>query len=1321
MSDTLLVPIHLDALCLEEEQDALRAMADYKLLPYVFQEQTHGAGQDNLSEQILAPLFNQEFELQAGIHLHWSLPDALTNGQHDETGTTFRQVPNRWLILRQGGDQGEKQWIIESDYLYPVVDEPSARPRPINVLIEPPDLATVDPDDASTYQYQRYRYMGRSWELGQWSSADGTKEHAEALTVIGNRVTVPIFDEVKATFAAFYPNCHSVFGFCDRDYSTNTPPPGLQYDVIGYYSDQEQDCLKLFLEENQDDIDQQLPINEGLLEILQAEFGWTIDLEQIEGEFPQTTLYHSRITFSGSGNSATDGVNSLSQPSIAVADSAQDAIAAYLAHSFNSELNKTGETVRKAVENKLEAVQLLEKLESRKLDVDAKFLEGRHQRTFGTQHDGYLWTILPQTSRDNQLKTNQPHHQRLPENLAAALNELNRLQEEYNQAWLDMESLRRQLYSQWYYFMNNQDEDDGNFYNTINTACLVPLRTAIAQAGALEFTQDEGNASITANSLPFGIVSQLNGHFNDYVDAIQAAAEGDFDDWDYITGEYANCGVTFDSPTVTTITDGEAWQIEDGGQIYDVKVEGGIFNIYVPANPSQIAAQVVSAMNNLREAMASSGNLATSYNLCRFPSQNYWRANEPVILLTGDAAKAPLRFGQDGRLRDDDYLECQLLDFDVATIIDHLEQLQEQINSLQPQPGEDSINFITWKEQPWNPFAFHWSVLAYPCRDMIGGVTQDYHPNQILDNYSLEPNAIELQLKAGKESSFTPNGNSYTGFSLLSPSIGVDLIERLIYYLTEELLPSYYVAKSIPVNDRTSNYFIDHFEEIRDWYYSETGLNEQDQELQVQDPIFVALWAYEEMQTLESMAQSIGGFNDTLLLAQPTLQLEVDDPISLDETAKVFHEQVRWTLGDSLQYKFLPGDIFNPIRSGKMEINQLWLVDSFGQHQEVIGQEVPTEVVTTYRMTPAASGADNKILLPPRLAQPARINFHWLAANALQTVEMTKRPARTPVCGWILPNNLDSNLAIYDHQGLSLGSIDRAGNWRNAPEVTIDLDGSYRPLLSNHHLQKLVHHLLEQGIDFQQQFLSTLDNSLATIDPESFAEHPSLALLIGRPIAIVRATFSLEVQGLPAWDPTVKIEDEDQVPVTSGFTEVKIPIRLGDYQQLNDGLVGYWKEKSVGNEGDYEYEDKIFYAPQSRLVNHHQIQTEAEGLVYFEQTVDAPPQGVTMLIDPRGVVHATCGVLPNQELRLPAENYNQALQALEVNFLSTPVLCDRDEIAIPLSEEPGAIWSWLSLVQENWSEKVKIKPVNYKAIFSKSQQASEGWLQLSRVNQEEES
>ena len=1302
MSNTLLVPIHIDALCLAQPQEAVRAMADYSLLPYKFQGDTHATGDLNLAKQILSPLFNHEFTLKAGIHLHWSLPDALTNGEHDHIGTTFPQVPNRWLILRKGGYHGEKQWIVESDYLYPTLQPGDNSPPPdaVNILIEPPNLADVNPDDPSTYQYQRFRYMGRTWELSQWNPR-GQREYADALTALGPHQTVSILDSVKGTFAAFYPNCYSVFGFRDPDYHTDTPPSGLQYDVIGWYSDASQDCLQQFLRKHSG------KGNAELLEILQEDFSWT--MEGLQG-FPQRTVYHSRMTFSGSGGSAAQKIASLSQPTIAVANSAPEALAAYLADAFSA----NDANIRKEVEEKLEALNISERLDGRKLDIGAKFREGRHERGFGTENDGFLWTILPEVTANesNNTREGQVTQESLPTNLAHQLNQLNVLQEKYNQAWLNIESLRRQLYGQFYYYMNNQSEGDGEFYDTIYDTTLFLTRQAIAKAGELEFADQGGNVTVRAKTLSFGIASKLDDTFSDenlsyYFEILNEAASSDYDDWDDIASEFEACGATLSSrPDVTTITNNQAWRVRDGGVNYEVKLEEGILSIYVPPTSSQTAYQLVNAINSLLGAIASHNNSSSNkYRLSQFPSQNYWIANDPVILLEGEAAKASSRFGQDGRLREDGYLECTPCDLNVANITNNIGNLENLINRL----NKSNINFISWNEQPWNPFAFHWSILDYPSRHTSNGNVQDYSANQILDNYSLEPNAIDLQLKSGRESSFVPSANTYSGFSLLTPSASLGLTQRLTKYLTKQL--------KITPDDLKQN-----IGSIKNNYENEHSLYSQ--QAQANDPMFVALWAYEQMQTRHCQAQAIGGFNDTLLVAQPSFWLEVSNPLTTNSDEQISLEEIAWTLGDSLQYQINYGDIFNPVRSGAMAINGLWLIDSFGQHQAVVdlGNEGSAQVVTTAQMMPPPSNNPYQVLLPPRLAQPARLNFHWLAADEWHEVEMTTAPTRTPVCGWVVPNNLDSTLGIHDYQGKALGIIDTAGNWRNAPGANIPRNGNGRPDLSgtNVHLNKMVNYLLDQGASFQQQFISTLDNSLETIDPESFAEHPSLALLVGRPVALVRATFSLEVKGLPARDPQVKIEDKNQAPATHGFETVKFPIRLGDYNQLNDGLVGYWQEDPTGNSRDYNYAGNVFYAPQCNLRDDtNKIQTEAEGLVYFEQTVDAPPQAVTMLIDPRGLIHATCGILPNRELRLPSENYSQALRAIEVNFLSTPVVCNQGEIALPLPKEPEFVWHWLSLNGESWSETETIKPVNTKASFSKPQQIYEGWLQLSRVEDQD--
>jgi hypothetical protein len=123
-AQVLMVPIHLDALCLKSDRSVVETMADFSRLPYFNGGCDVNPDVANLSEEILSqPFQDRSLQLKAGIHLHWALPDALTRGvqqkknpvdQDDEKSIVFPQVPNRWLVTRTEATQ-RKHWIVESD------------------------------------------------------------------------------------------------------------------------------------------------------------------------------------------------------------------------------------------------------------------------------------------------------------------------------------------------------------------------------------------------------------------------------------------------------------------------------------------------------------------------------------------------------------------------------------------------------------------------------------------------------------------------------------------------------------------------------------------------------------------------------------------------------------------------------------------------------------------------------------------------------------------------------------------------------------------------------------------------------------------------------------------------------------------------------------------------------------------------------------------------------------------------------------------------------------------------------------------------------
>ncbi len=125
MNNVLLVPLHLDALCLKKDLSVIEAKVDFSRLPYWDGKCEINHDVANISEELLAhPFEDRGLQLKAGVHLHWALPDALTKGVIGENGTRFPAVPDRWLVTRSrkekdGTERIEHQWIVESDYLYP--------------------------------------------------------------------------------------------------------------------------------------------------------------------------------------------------------------------------------------------------------------------------------------------------------------------------------------------------------------------------------------------------------------------------------------------------------------------------------------------------------------------------------------------------------------------------------------------------------------------------------------------------------------------------------------------------------------------------------------------------------------------------------------------------------------------------------------------------------------------------------------------------------------------------------------------------------------------------------------------------------------------------------------------------------------------------------------------------------------------------------------------------------------------------------------------------------------------------------------------------
>lgn len=1175
MSNILLVPVHLDALVLDRDQMVVETTADFSRLPYCFNKYDINPDIANISEELVAtPFHNENLLLKAGIHLHWSLPDALTKALYvrDDAGTgrqVFPLVPNRWLVTRcDNNNKVQKEWLVESDYLYKpyTASDPALLNAPASVV----DGVAMPyrPDKKG----QPFRFMGRSVEVARYNPNEPNDYYPE-LTAVGYG---------EPTFAAFYPNCYSVFGFFDDEYSGRKD--GRQYYVTGWYGNPANDVLRTHVHNEQE---------------LKETFKWAIDREG--HDFPARMVCYARLTL----GQATPKLRS-QQVTVAIGNTGTEALSACLTKKLLG--------AKKVVEDHLEAMHLSATLAHRQLDVGPKFSEARHEKGFMAVSRGTLWTVRAESDDDSAADASETTVQiTLPPDLGSLLNILNKRQSEYDRAWQQIESERVQLFSDWYKYM----------------LCVYPP----------EDTRDA------------------------------------YPDLDMVASYIANRVASVETKIAHT---GKIEVTEEKKRVAGSVVSGR-------AGSQSAAAGLAQAINDLQEFIDEHKECAT-YKLKQTSGPRYWQPTEPSILLEGDLAEASVRHGHDTRGKD--FLTTQLWTGTDAAFDPRDPNWREKIRKKLAEIADpdNDFAFTTWTGQPWNPFLLEWVVEVSPLanKSNIDPSTGRFNENFITDNYQLVENDVDLSLKQGKGAT-TSAANLYSGRSILTPHAAAQLVNETEDHLEREVLPQYYREANVAVSADSRAFLRQNMTGIEEWYRAranKAGLLAAPEENR--DPNLTAFGALNALKSTKSLSQALSGFNDALLMHKQTSQLHIADPLGFDDYQS-FAELVGVTVSNSIYSAPAPQNDFNPIRTGVMKIHRLRLIDTFGQIKDLdVSKILLSDLLDDGTGKPVVS-------LPPRLMQPARINFRWLAADADEE-EMNDHPATTPICGWVLANNLDNSLMVYDNTGKALGSLvkkDTGPKWVPAPG---GLGVATTAGIANKHLRKIVDTIQDwdRESDFLNDFITAIDSAVKNIEPENFARHQDLALLMGRPLALVRASVNLELKGLPAthqgWNEfrqDVQREERDD----NGFTRVRFPIRIGEYKQFNDGTVGYWKEKN-GN-----YEDNAFFAPQSdaaatfkgsaHLKTH---KSDPEAMVFF-QTVEASPQILTLLIDPRGLVHATTGVVPAKAINIPPDQYSAALQAIEITFLSTPLLTDAGKIHLPLPDEAGYQWSWLHQdLKHTWSE-----------------------------------
>jgi hypothetical protein len=340
-----------------------------------------------------------------------------------------------------------------------------------------------------------------------------------------------------------------------------------------------------------------------------------------------------------------------------------------------------------------------------------------------------------------------------------------------------------------------------------------------------------------------------------------------------------------------------------------------------------------------------------------------------------------------------------------------------------------------------------------------------------------------------------------------------------------------------------------------------------------------------------------------------------------------------------------------------------------------------------------AGATETFVQVPPALVQPARLDFDLISATDDSVVFGPTAPGADPVCGWILPNHLDASLMAYDSGGTALGELSvGVGLSGTAQPCWTPAPGSPYQTLAQiaaaiPHFGPFLATLGAQDATTFSAFLAAIDETLWTTVPMGAVFDKSLAVLLGRPLAMVRSRVRFELDGLALPDPSWQFTFTPQPNVLAGL---EFAIELGNVAQLDDGLIGYF----VGD--TYTTFNVV---QRSGAVESSYLHPIGEDGNYLYLPFDGTTETyLSLLVDPRAPVHATTSILPDVSLALPPQFVDAALAAMDVTFRLDGILTDQQiaapagggngettTILLPLPDEKAGTWAWVENDPSGWT------------------------------------
>lgn len=1277
----LLVPVRVQALVIDDlvverkatlklnEQRAVandgkwsRARQDYKLLtnalgtpaPKPFFGATRTAGGQPADQLVLAPkspaLPRNE---DRGVYLHWVLPPGLRHSYRPNS-LDFPALPDQWLIVRYCRRGAEpkattKAWFLDGGIV-------AGSDSPANLLI------------AEGKQYLARR-VGKFVPLEEFKPADFTGERT-TITAVGNRYTG------SPTFTANVAENRNVLSWHDdlgdlrEPRATGKVPAdlALSYLLLGWYHDAQDEPFAALpaqlTKENTTD-----PPN--ALDVLKA-LGWKVDANaEPPGELSKRRcLFHGMVahvnywnpdTYKGTmlgypGSPSVEGTLGSEPPPfvVGVGNSAEDALVSLVSSEYSGE--KEAPNLWKA----LEAI-IYRQPESLVGSWNAAPRDHAvHQSWFTAQEAGKVWSIRPRPGSEGTFPNDpaataaQTSVKPTPEQLVV-VKILNEVQTKADAVARELSALQQDLYARWWRMCEKTRRD---FYADVTDeekdcgALAVRIRKLRAEREGL-LGQIQMQQSFAA-----GLAPELELH-SDSAPRFWTPADP------FVVVK--NCGVPtkhqFPNPLpcrlpaqvvkvaeVTVGTDSKKFDTPEAGV---TQLAATVQKHFVERD--EILKSMLEEASVVEQAISDlvTRSLTTEPPLTSAGKWRAWTGRLVKDLTSGgnpkDLPRDQIKFGRSNT-------------FDVSP----------------------SLLAELWVSQPWSPLFIDWKISWRPTKD----TGPDLGPVWHLNEYDYEPK---------DKQSLPTQGSSVSGRSMLSIVDGRIFDESL--ETLRELLK--------PLSDRDK----------------QKGLNAAFPEAVAEIlSRYQVVWdkTLDELARAGMLGQALSGFHQTLLRRDVTLPRVTPDPArpwAADDLS--FRDSVVEAMlatpeqGEPVGERLAPPTPTDPpfdftlLRAGAFRLEELWLVDDFGQWSDLLqGTSAGGSAGQVFHPRARWHNDLFNVAMPPRVVQPTRLNFRFTTA-ADEGLDVSESGAALgPICGWIFYNSLDRALMLCDREGRLAGELVLVEEgkrfivrWEGAPGVA-DLERVRNP-----ELRAFARSLIEPTPTLRprlHELLELIDGALTRIRPA--AERRDVALF-GRPLALVSAHVGLELFGKAWTDPhwnDPKKRPPAETPAGTGDTSLdalRVRVLLGCEHNTEDGLVGYFKARDF---------DRIVPAQlpkglePSNYIAHPEQDAVRVGFGATEQ--------LTLLMDAWGSVQAATGLVPAKTITLAHAELDKTLARMEASFRVGPVLLQAERIALPTPAGDRGRWHFRGPLNDDAT--TTIAPPDLRYFDDKPLVAAEGRLLL---------